>query len=164
MPEFEGKYYIHSTACVIGNVHCKEGLSVWPNAVIRGDLDRVTIGAFVNVQDNATLHVGYNQSLRIGDNVIIGHNAVVHACEVGDNSLIGVGAIVLNGAVIGQNCIIGAGTLIPHHKFIEDNSVVIGNPFSIVRHITDEEIEDIKKRSKDYWKLAQEYIKSAETY
>jgi carbonic anhydrase/acetyltransferase-like protein (isoleucine patch superfamily) len=164
MPEFQGKYYIHSTACVIGNVNCKECVSVWPNAVIRGDLDRIDIGSYVNVQDNATLHVGTNQSLRIGSNVIIGHGAVVHACEIGDNTLVGVGAIILNGAVIGNNCIIGAGTLISHHKFIEDNSIVIGNPYVITRKVTAEEIEDIKQRAKHYWQMALDYIKSAETY
>lgn len=164
MPEFEGKYYIHSTACVIGNVTFKECVSVWPNAVVRGDLDRIDVGSYVNIQDNATLHVGVNQSLRIGNNVIIGHNAVVHACEIGDNTLVGVGSIILNGAVVGHNCIIGAGTVIPHHKFIENNSVVIGNPFIITRKISDDEIEDIKQRSKHYWQLALEFIRSAESY
>ena len=164
MPDFKGKYYIHSTACVIGDVHCGKNLSVWPNAVIRGDINRVEIGENVNVQDNATLHVSLQYGLRVGSNVSVGHNAVLHACEIGDGTLVGSGAIVLDGSVIGKDCIIGAGCVVPPGKRIPDQSVAVGNPFEIIRQITPEEIEENRKRILRYWELAVEYIKSGDIY
>lgn len=164
MPEFEGPYYIHSTACVIGNVHCGKYVSVWPNAVLRGDYNRVEVGEYVNIQDGAILHNTLKYSVRVGNNVTVGHNAVLHSCEVGEGSLIGIGALILDGSVIGKNCMIGAGAVIPPHTKIEDNSVVVGNPGRVIRQITPEESADNLERTRRYWNMALEYIKTADVY
>jgi carbonic anhydrase/acetyltransferase-like protein (isoleucine patch superfamily) len=164
MPEFDEKYYIHSTACVIGDVHCKKNLSVWPNAVIRGDNNRVEIGECVNIQDNAVVHPTSEYGVRIGNFVTVGHHAILHACEVHEGTLIGMGAIVMDGATIGKNCIIGAGTLIPPDRIIDDRSVVAGNPCQVIRKISDEELKDNLDTAERYWKLALEYIRSADIY
>lgn len=145
--------FVAETADVLGDVTMGEGSSIWYNAVIRGDISYIKIGKFTNIQDNATAHVDTNQSTKIGDYVTIGHNAIVHGCTVGDNSLIGMGAIILNGAVIGDNCIIGAGTLITEGAIIPPNSLVIGSPGKIKRQITGEEIKTIKDNAIRYEKL-----------
>lgn len=164
MPDFKGKYYIHNTACVIGDVNCGKNLSVWPNAVVRGDTNRIDIGDNVNIQDNATLHVSAQYGLRIGSNVTVGHNAVVHACEIGDGTLVGTGAIILDGAIVGKDCIIGAGCLVPPNKRVPDNSVAVGSPFVIAREATPEEAQDNRQRAERYWELALNYIKTGDIY
>lgn len=162
IPEFTGKYYIHSTACVIGNVKCKGFFSAWPNAVLRADINRIIIGEYVNIQDNAVVHVSHKFGTIIADNVTIGHNAIVHACEIGENTLIGMGAIVLDGAVIGKNCIIGAGSLVGPGKHIPDNSLALGTPCRVLRAATDEDIAENLAIAKRYWELAIQYIKNGD--
>lgn len=164
MPEIKEKHYIHTTACVIGNVFCKGFLSVWPNAVLRADLNRIQIGAYVNIQDNAIVHVSRQYRTVIGDHVTIGHSAIVHACEIGDNTLIGMGAIIMDGAIIGKNCIVGAGSIVAPDKRIPDNSFAIGAPFRILRPLTQEEIDENIDTAERYWKNALEYIKSGDIY
>jgi len=134
--------YIVDSAKVIGDVTLGDNVSVWYGAVIRGDEGKITIGDNTNVQDNCVLHA--DGSLEIGSNVTIGHGAVVHCSKIGNWSLIGMNATILQGAVIGKNCIIGAGSLITPNKQIPDNSVVMGVPGKVVREITDEEKEKIK--------------------
>lgn len=164
MPELKGKYYIHTTACVIGSVFSKEFLSVWPNAIVRADINRIQIGTCVNIQDNAVVHVSHQYRTTIGNYVTIGHTAILHACEVGDNTLIGMGAIVMDGAIIGKNCIIGAGSIVTPDKRIPDNSFGVGAPFRVLRTTTEEEIKENIDRAERYWKLASEYIKSGDLY
>lgn len=131
----EGKYWVADNATVLGSVVLKEGASVWFNVVIRGDNDPITIGENSNVQDGSVLHTDAGVPLTIGKNVTVGHMAMLHGCTIGDNSLIGIGATILNRAKIGKNCIIGAHALIPEGKEIPDNSLVMGAPGKVVRQV-----------------------------
>ena len=141
---------------VIGDVTIGSDCGVWYNAVIRGDSDKIEIGNNTNVQDNCVLHVDINHPLKVGDNVTIGHGAIVHGCTVGNNVLIGMVAIILNDAVIGDNCIIGAGALVTQGKEIPAGSMVYGNPAKIAREVTEEEIASILKNAKHYVEEAHE--------
>lgn len=153
--------FIADGAKIIGDVTISEGASVWFNAVIRGDEHPITIGKNSNVQDNAVLHVGAGFSCTIGDNVSIGHGAIVHGCEVGDGTLIGMGSTILNGAKIGKNCIIGAGALVTEGKQIPDNSVVMGIPGKVVRQMTDADLTERRRNVQVYVDSAKKYLDGA---
>lgn len=129
----EGQYWIAPTADVMGRVRLLANASVWFGAVLRGDNEWITIGEGSNVQDGCVLHTDMGAPLIIGRNCTVGHKAILHGCEIGDNSLVGMGAIVLNHVKIGRNCLIGAGALIPEGKVIPDNSLVVGQPGKIIR-------------------------------
>ena len=129
-------HFIAPSAVLIGRVRLAKNTSIWWNAVLRGDNEWITVGENSNVQDGCVLHTDPGFPLTIGRNVSVGHMAVVHGCQIGDDSLIGIGAIVLNGATVGANCLVGAGTLIPEGKAIPDNSVVLGTPGRVVRQTT----------------------------
>lgn len=131
-----GNFWIAPTACVIGNCILHENASVWFNAVLRGDNDPIIVGENSNIQDGAILHTDHGAPLTIGKNVTVGHLAMLHGATIGDNSLIGIGAVVLNHAVIGKNCIIGAKALIPEGKVIPDNSLVMGAPGKVIREVS----------------------------
>jgi len=135
----DDEYWIAPTATVLGNVILKKNASVWFGAVLRGDNDPIVVGENSNIQDNSVLHTDVGQPLTIGANVTIGHMVMLHGCQIGDGSLIGIGSIILNGAKIGRNCIIGASSLITEGKEIPDNSLVMGSPGKVVRTLTDEE-------------------------
>ena len=149
--EMEGKKaHIAPNAVVLGDVELGEGCSIWYNAVVRGDRAPIKIGKGSNVQDNCVVHVESGYSVSIGEGVTIGHGAIVHGCSIGDNSLIGMGAILLNGCKIGKNCMIGAGALITQNTEIPDNSLVIGNPGKVRREVTPEEFESIRENALHY--------------
>ncbi len=151
--------FIAESADVIGDVTIDKGSSIWYSAVVRGDMNYINIGKHTNIQDNVTLHVDTNAPLKIGDYTTIGHNAVVHGCTVGNNCLIGMGAVILNGATIGDNCIIGAGAIITEGAVIPSNSLVIGTPGKMKRQVTEMEIKTIKHNAERYEKLwRDEYI------
>ena len=126
-------------AVVCGDVTIGKGSSVWFNAVVRGDMERIRIGEDTNIQECSVLHVDENCPLTIGNGVTVGHGAILHGCTVGDRTVIGMGAILLNGCTIGENCIIGAGTLITQGMHIPAGSVVMGNPGRVKRQVTEEE-------------------------
>ena len=157
MNSIDKSVYIADGAKVIGKVEIGKNSSVWFNAVIRADSDSVKIGENSNVQDNAVIHTSEGLGVQIGDNVTIGHGAIVHGCTVKDNVMIGMGAIVLNGAVIEENCIIGAGTLVTQGKVIPAGSLAFGNPVKIVRQLTDEEIRSITENADSYVNEAKNY-------
>lgn len=150
--------YIAEGAEIIGDVTIGEDSSVWYNAVIRGDSNSIVIGENTNVQDNAVLHTSHSHALTIGDNVTIGHGAIVHGCTVGNNVLIGMGAIILDGAVIEDNCIIGAGALVTQGKVMSEGSLVLGNPAKVVRELTQEEIKSIQINADEYSEEARKCI------
>ncbi len=129
----QGEYWVAPSASVIGNVILQSNASVWFGAVLRGDNDPITVGPDSNIQDGSVLHTDMGSPLTLGRGVTVGHKAMLHGCEVGDYSLIGIGAVVLNGVKIGRNCIIGANTLITEGKIIPDNSLVVGQPGKVVR-------------------------------
>ena len=149
--------FIADGSKVIGNVEIGKNSSVWFNAVIRADSDKVKIGENSNIQDNAVIHTSEGFGVQIGDNVTIGHGAIVHGCTVKDNVIIGMGAIILNGAVIEENCIIGAGALVSQGKVIPARSLVFGNPMKIVRQLTEQEIQSITDNATSYVNEAKEY-------
>lgn len=132
--------FVAPGAVVLGNVTVKEDASIWYHATVRGDRERISIGQGSNIQDNCVVHTDERFPVTIGENVTIGHSAIIHGCTIGNNSLIGMGAILMNGSIIGQNCIIGAGALVLEGTEIPDNSVALGNPAKVVRCITEEEI------------------------
>ncbi|HZK02119.1 MAG TPA: gamma carbonic anhydrase family protein [Anaerovoracaceae bacterium] len=151
--------FIAETAVVVGDVSIGEDSSLWYGAAVRGDLHSIEIGKATNVQDNATLHVDRDAPLKIGDFTSIGHNAIVHGCQIGSNCLIGMGAIIMSNAVIGDNSIIAAGALVTESTVIPPNSLVMGTPGKVVRQITEDDIIAIKNtaiRYRNLWKS--EYI------
>ena len=154
MQNIAGSVFLAAGTQVIGTVEIEENSSVWYNAVIRGDSNPIKIGKNTNVQDNAVLHVNRKQELIIGNDVPIGHGAIVHGHKVGTNVLIGMGAIILDGVEIGDNCIIGAGALITQNKVIPAGSMVYGNPAKVIRPLTEEEIASIGESAKHYCEAA----------
>ena len=153
----KGRYFVAESAAVIGRVTLAEDVSVWFNAVIRGDNDTIRIGARSNVQECAILHVDPGFPMLIGEGVTIGHAAILHGCTIGDGALVGIGAIVLNGARIGAGAMIGAGALVPPGKEIPPNSVVMGSPGKVVREVRPEE------RDFNLWGVG-DYMQRAKLY
>ena len=161
-PVIDPTVFLAPMAAVIGDVTIGAGSSVWFGAVVRGDFQPITIGQNTNIQDNATIHVMRDVPVHIGNNVLIGHNAVVHCSRVGDNTLIGMGSIVMGYSEIGENVVIGAGTFLPQHKKIPSNSLVFGNPAQIVRALRDDEIETLQEAAENYANLGVEYKRIVE--
>lgn len=157
MKDILKEVFVADGAKIIGDVIIGENSSVWFNAVIRGDSNSIVIGENTNVQDNAVLHTSHSNGLKIGDNVTIGHGAIVHGCTIGNNVLIGMGAIVLDGAVVGDNCMIGAGALVTQNKVIPEGALCFGNPAKVVRELTEEEKSSIIENAKEYVKEAKSY-------
>lgn len=149
-PDIAKSAYIFPGAVVIGNVRLGAYTSAWPAAVLRADNDAITIGERSNVQDGAVLHTDPGCPLVIGDDVTIGHQAVLHGCSIGNGSLVGIGATVLNHAIIGENCLVGAGALVTEGKNFPDNSLIVGVPAKVVRSLTDAEIASIRQNARDY--------------
>ncbi len=143
-------YYVASCAHVIGDVEIGDDVSVWFNAVIRGDTGPIIIGDESNIQDGCVLHSEAWNQLVIGRGVTVGHKAMLHGCTVGDFSLIGINSVVLDGAVIGKNCIVGANSLVKAKMVIPDGSVVMGSPAKIVRQVTEIDIKILEASSKHY--------------
>jgi len=144
------EHFIAENATVIGNVELHNCASIWFNVVIRGDNDPIVIGEGTNIQDGSVLHTDSGFPMNIGRDVTVGHMAMLHGCEVGDGSLIGIGAVVLNGAKIGKGCLIGAKTLVPEGMEIPDNSLVVGSPAVIKRTLNDEQVEGIRQNALHY--------------
>ena len=155
-PAFKGDYFVADNAAVIGSVVMGPGASVWWNVTIRADNDLITLGENVNVQDGSVVHTDGGVQVTLAKNVSVGHLVMLHGCTVGENSLIGIGAIVLNNAVIGKNCLIGAGATVTEGKVIPDGSLVLGVN-KIVRTLTPEEI------ATNTW-IAEHYVERAATY
>lgn len=149
--------YIADGAIVLGNVSVGEESSIWFHSTVRADRAEIIIGNRSNIQDNAVVHVDEGFPVHIGNNVTIGHGAVIHGCRINDNTLIGMGAIILNGARIGENCVIGAGALVTQNMIIPDNSLVIGCPAKIMRQVTAEEVRGNLSNADEYVKESLEY-------
>jgi len=151
----QGEYWVAPSASVIGNVILQTNASVWFGATVRGDNDPITVGPDSNIQDGAVLHTDPGSPLTLGRGVTVGHQAMLHGCEIGDYSLIGIGAVILNGAKIGRNCIIGANALVTEGKVIPDNSLVVGQPGKVVRERDPDQIAVLKMSADHYvqnWK------------
>jgi carbonic anhydrase/acetyltransferase-like protein (isoleucine patch superfamily) len=160
-PEFpgEGHYYVADTAVLIGRVRLKKDASIWFNAVLRGDNEWIELGEGSQIQDNSTLHTDPGFPMTIGSNCVIGHNVILHGCTIGDNSLIGMGAIMMNGVKIGKNSLVGAGSVVPEGKSYPDNSLIVGSPAKAIRTIDDKLIEMIRHGADIYVKRSKQYAK-----
>ena len=156
-PQVAASAWVADNAQVIGDVSLGEGASVWFGATLRGDSAPIVVGAGSNVQDGSVLHADEGLPLTIGDNVTVGHQVMLHGCTIGDESLIGIGAIVLNGAKIGKNCLVGAGSLVTEGKQFPDGSMVMGSPAKVVRQLTPEQIEGLRQSAKHYTENAARY-------
>lgn len=154
-----GNYWIAPNAVVLGKVRLLENASVWFGAVVRGDTEWITIGENSNVQDGSVLHTDPGVPLVIGRNVTIGHMVMLHGCEIGEGSLVGIGSIILNRVKIGKNCLIGANTLIPEGKEIPDNSMVIGSPGKVVRPVSDDQLVILKYSAEHYVENWKRYVR-----
>jgi carbonic anhydrase/acetyltransferase-like protein (isoleucine patch superfamily) len=158
-PKNFGENWIAPNAVVIGNVTLEKNTSVWFNATIRSDIENIHIGEGSNIQDGSVLHTDPGYPLKIGKNVTVGHLVMLHGCTIEDNSLIGIGAIILNNANIGKNCIIGAKTLITENKDIPDNSLVVGVPGKVIRKVTEEEVKSVLENAIRYQNNWKKYSK-----
>ncbi|WMW22014.1 gamma carbonic anhydrase family protein [Methanolobus mangrovi] len=156
-PDISDSAFVADNATVIGDVIISDESSVWFSAVIRGDVSSIHIGKRSNVQDNVVIHTSDKHNVEIGDDVTIGHCAVVHGCKIASNVLIGMNATVLDGAEIGENCIIGANALVPPGKKIPAGSLVVGVPGKVQRQLTDDDIVHIKENAAVYVRLLKEY-------
>lgn len=149
-PQVAESAWVADSAEVMGNVHLAADSSIWFGAVLRGDNDPITIGAGTNVQDGSVLHSDFGQPLTLGERVTVGHKVMLHGCTVGDESLIGIGAVVLNGARIGRNCLVGAGALVTEGKEFPDGSMILGSPAKAVRQLTPEQIQGLRRSAEGY--------------
>jgi carbonic anhydrase/acetyltransferase-like protein (isoleucine patch superfamily) len=159
-PQLSEGAWVADSAEVIGRVELHKNVSIWPKVVIRGDNDLIQIGQGSNVQDASVLHTDPGYELIIGQNVTIGHQVMLHGCQIGDGSLIGIGAVVLNGAKIGRHCLVGAGALVTEGKEFPDGSMIIGSPAKAVKTLSPEQMAGIEDISGRYVSNAQRYIKT----
>ena len=156
-PHIAPSAWVADSAQVIGAVVLGEDASVWFGTVVRGDTESITIGAGSNVQDASVLHADFGQPLVIGERVTVGHQVMLHGCTIGDETLIGIGAIVLNGARIGKNCLVGAGALVTEGKEFPDGSMIIGSPAKAVRELSPEHIEGLRQSARHYMDNARRF-------
>ena len=142
--------WVADSAQVMGNVHLEADANIWFGTVIRGDNEPIRIGEGSNIQDGSVLHSDNGKPLTVGKHVTVGHGVMLHGCTVGDESLIGIGAVVLNGAVIGKNCLVGAGSLVTEGKVFPDGSMIVGSPAKVVRQLSPEQMEGLRQSAKHY--------------
>ena len=157
IPQIADSAWIADNAQVMGEVQMDALSSVWFSSVLRGDSEKITIGEGSNIQDGSVLHADLGMPLNIGKYVSVGHMVQLHGCTIGDESLIGIGAIVLNGAKIGKNCLVGAGALVTEGKEFPDGSMILGSPAKVVRDLTPEQIAGLRK-------IAQHYVDNAKRF
>jgi carbonic anhydrase/acetyltransferase-like protein (isoleucine patch superfamily) len=156
-PRVADSAWVADSAQVMGNVVLGEGASVWFGTVVRGDTDSITIGAGSNIQDASVLHADFGKPLVVGERVTVGHQVMLHGCTIGDETLIGIGAIVLNGARIGKNCLVGAGALVTEGKEFPDGSMIIGSPAKAVRDLSPEQIAGLRQSAQHYMDNARRF-------
>ncbi len=159
-PDTSKAAFVAESADLMGDVILHEGSSVWYGVVLRADIQKIEIGEGSNVQDGTVCHVDHDKPVIIGKGVTVGHNATLHGCKIGDNSLIGMGAVVLDGAEVGENCLIGAGAVVTPGMKIPPRSMVLGAPASIKRELKEQELEAIKNNGKAYIELAKAHAGS----
>ena len=150
IPSVDPSAYVADSAEVMGNVSLGADTSIWFGTVIRGDNEPITIGEGTNIQDASVLHSDFGKPLTIGKHVTVGHKVMLHGCTIGNESLIGIGAVVLNGAKIGNNCLVGAGSLVTEGKEFPDGSMIMGSPAKLVRPLTPEQIEGLRRSAAHY--------------
>ena len=157
VPEISADSWVAPNAIIIGKVKLEKNSSIWFNAVLRGDIEKIVIGENSNIQDGSVLHTDPGYPLTVGKGVTVGHMVMLHGCEISDDTLIGIGSTILNKAKIGKNCIIGANTLVTENKVIPDNSLVLGSPGKVIRKVTEDEIKVICENAKHYVENSKRY-------
>lgn len=158
-PKIHDTCFVADSAEIIGQVSIEEYTSVWYNCVLRGDENSIIIGNNTNIQDGTVIHISKEYKTQIGDYVTVGHKAIVHACKIGNNVLVGMGTIILDGVEIEDNVLIGAGSIITPGKIIPSGSLVLGSPARVVRNLTNEEISQLKQSALDYVSFAEKHKK-----
>lgn len=161
-PQLGKNVFLANGARVIGDVTLGDNVNIWHNVVLRADIHPIVVGENTNIQDNSTVHVMHDYPAVIGRDVTVGHGAIVHGCKVGNNCLIGMGAILLSYCEIGDNCIIAAGSLVPERKVIPPGSLVMGSPGKVVRTLTEEDIAALQKSAQSYVEVAAKYLAAEE--
>lgn len=156
-PQVAESAWVAESADVIGRVTLEDDVSVWFNAVLRGDSEHLHIGRGTNIQDGSVLHADHGFPLVLGEGVTVGHKVMLHGCSVGDHALIGIGAVILNGAKIGRHCVVGAGALVTEGKEFPEGSLIIGSPAKAVRQLTPEQIEGLHASARHYVGNAKRY-------
>jgi len=156
-PQVDPSAYVAPGAQIIGDVVLEKNASVWDNAVLRGDIGRIVVGENSNIQDVSSVHNSEGIPVIIGKNVTVGHRVVLHSCTIGDNSLIGMGAVILDNVKIGKNCLIGAGAVVTPNTEIPDGSLVLGMPAKVVKPLSEAQIEANIQNALEYVKLASQY-------
>lgn len=157
-PSISKKTFVADNSTVVGNVTLGEDCGVWFGAVIRGDSNSIKIGSRSNIQDLCVVHCDSSHDTIIGDDVTVGHNAIIHGCHIGNRVLIGMGAVVMNGVQIGDDCVIGAGALVTENQVIPPKSLVVGFPAKVKRGLLEEEVKNILKASASYVENAHRYL------
>lgn len=157
-PVIHDNVFIADSADVIGRVEIEEDANIWFQVVIRADINEIKIGKRTNIQDLSCLHLSHDYGTYLGDDVTIGHSAIVHGCTIGNNVLVGMGACILDGAVVPDNCIVGARSLVTKGKTFEEGCLIIGTPAKAVRKLTAEEIKAIKDSADHYVEYAKDYL------
>lgn len=156
-PKIGKDVYIAESAQVIGEVTIGEHSSIWPNAVLRADIEPIRVGKCSSIQDGVLIHVNWDLPVVVGNYVTVGHGAIIHGCKIENNCLIGMGAIILDGAEIGKNCLIGAGSLVPEGRKIPEGSLVLGVPGRVVRKLNQKEIKKLKDAALEYLDFAKKF-------
>ncbi len=156
-PALPEEYHVSESASVIGHVFLHNQSSVWFGAVLRGDIEPITLGERSNIQDNSVVHTGREHPVVVGSDVTVGHNVTLHGCTIGNNCLIGMGAILLDGCKIGDNCIVGAGSVVGQNRKIPSGSLAIGTPARVIRKLPEEEIFNIRAYAERYVALQKRY-------
>ncbi len=160
VPQLGERVFIAEGACLVGEVSIGDDSSVFYNAVLRGDLAEIKVGNRTNIQDNVTVHVSTGVGVCIGDEVTVGHGAVLHGCVIEDNVLVGMGAVIMDGAHIKKNCIVGAGALVTAGKEFPEGSLVMGSPAHVVRTLTTDELRNVKIGVEHYLDAKDELLKN----
>lgn len=158
-PRMAESAWVADSAQVMGDVTLGERSSVWFGAVLRGDTERITVGEGSNIQDGSVLHADHGFPMTVGRHVTVGHQVMLHGCTIGDETLIGIGATVLNGAKIGKNCLVGARSLVTEGKEFPDGSMILGSPAKVVKMLTPEQIEGLRRSARHYIENAERYTK-----
>jgi len=158
VPTIGNNVFIAPTAVIIGDVTIGDGASIWFNAVLRGDMAPIRIGANSNIQDNCTVHTDFGKPAIIGDHVTVGHNAVIHGCTIGDGSLVGIGAIVLNDARVGEQTVVAAGAVVKEGSRFGPRQLVAGAPATVKKEMADQPMERFERSSAQYMKLSRTYL------
>lgn len=156
-PSINENAYVSESVDIIGDVKVEENVSIWFGARLRADMNKIVIGANSNIQENAVVHVDIESPVIIGENVTIGHSAIIHGCNISNNVLVGMGSIILNNAKISKNSIVGAGALVTQGKEFEEGVLILGNPAKAVRKLSEEKIKSIKRSADNYVALSKKY-------